>query len=248
MDPRIRERRAEVARSQGRRRFMVVLACLTLAAMSTVALTVVRSPLFEVRHVDVSGALHTPRSSILAVTGLAAHPTMAGVDTESLARRIEGLPWVARAEVEKSWPSTVEVVVEERTPVAQVAEPKGRWALLDAAGRVLEVSHGERGDLPALLGDGTPGRPGSRLAGSGPGALAVAAALPSSLRGDVSSVEEVSGEVDMTLRSGVEVRLGPPSDLAAKFEATLTVIERASTNGVAVIDVRAPEDPALTPR
>lgn len=75
------------------------------------------------------------------------------VDMEALRRRIESLPWVARARLRREWPGRLHVSLIEEVPVATW---HGR-GLLNAYGEVfLEETAGYEGRLPDLAGpDGT---------------------------------------------------------------------------------------------
>lgn len=249
MDPRIRQRRIEVRRHAGRRRLRVLLACLGTAAAVTAAAAATRSPLLDVDHVDVRGAERTPRRQFLHAGGLVGRPAMTDVDSATVARRVEALPWVLDARVRRQWPGTVRVDVVERDPVAAVPA-EGAWAVVDAAGRVLEVVGAKPGGLPVLGGVPSPGPPGSTLAPAAGVPLGVAAAVPAGLRPRVADVATVAGgEVELRLAPpGVVVRLGRPVDLDAKLAALAALVAGADLTATAAVDVRVPRAPVLTRR
>lgn len=249
MDPRIRQRRIEVRRDAGRRRLRVLLACLGVATVVGGAAAATRSPLLDVDRVEVAGAERTPRGQVVNAGGLGGRPAMTDVDTATVARRVEALPWVLDARVGKEWPGTVRVEVVERQAVAAVPADGG-WAVVDAAGRVLEVAVAKPAGLPVLGAVPSPGRPGSMLAPASAVALRVAAALPAQVRARVADVAAVAGgEVELQLvPAGSVVRLGRPVDLEAKLQSLATLLTRADLAGVAVVDVRVPRAPVLTRR
>ena len=74
MDPRIAQRRDEVARHRGRRRTRVLLALLVLAGLVVAIWFVLHTPLFSARHVTVVGSTETPAAQVAAAAGLSGHP------------------------------------------------------------------------------------------------------------------------------------------------------------------------------
>ena len=75
----------------------------------------------------------------------------------------------------------------------------------------------------------------------------MATRLPDALRGAVGAVDVAGGpEVELRLRSGGAVRLGPVTDLPAKLVAAATVLAKADAHRLKVLDVRVPEAPVLT--
>jgi cell division protein FtsQ len=253
MDPRIRQRRSAVRRLEGQRRLRVVLAVVGCSVVTVTTLGVMHSSLLSVAHVGVSGDRHTSRQAVLRATGLDRHPLMIDVDTGGIERRLDALPWVARATVARNWPSTVGISLRERVPAAVVTTANGDWAVTDAAGRVLVRSTGASpppalsAALPSLHGLTQLPSPGSMLpAPSGP-ALRVLTALHRPLVGQVSSVDVLpDGEVALTLMPGVVVQLGDAEQLQQKLTATQTLLSQVRPASVRTIDVRVPESPALT--
>lgn len=250
MDPRIRQRRIEVTRDQGRHRLRLVAGVLAVAAAIALAVGATRSPLFDVDYVDVRGMVRTERRQVVAAGRLGDHPALVDVDTAAVARRVEALPWVLRAEARRDWPGTVRVVLTERRPVASVPAGEGRWALVDASGRVLEVGTDMPAGLPVIGNVAVPGRPGTSVEPAAGPSLRVAAALPSAIRPRVADVAvHAGGEVELQLvPPGGIVRLGRTDDLRRKLEALATVLERADLSRLAVVDVQVPAAPVLTRR
>jgi len=253
MDPRIRQRRVDVRRQEGRRRlwFLVVAASVLAAAGAVVGAT--RTPLLDVDRVEVHGAARTPRDALLGAGGLQRQPLMVDVDTARVSRRVETLPWVSEANTRRVWPGTVVIDVTERVPAAAVKAGSG-WAVVDGTGRVLEVGAARPPDVPVLSGAATPGPPGTTLADAtgspGTGSMRVVTALPPALRARVREIATTpAGEVSLELNPpGGEIRLGRPDDLGSKLISALTVLEKANVARLAVLDVRVPTAPILTRR
>lgn len=251
IDPRIRQRRIEVRREEGRRRLRVLTASLSVAGLLLVGAGLTRSPLLDVDYVDVRGAEQTPRAGLLAATGLSGHPLMVEVHAGRVVRRAEALPWVETATVRRQWPGTVRLDVTERVPVAVVPVDAGRrWAVADATGRILSIGTTRPAGLPVIGNVADVGRPGASIARDAASSLQVAAALPPPLLARVADVATGSGgEVELQLTgAGGVVRLGLPEGLDVKFGALATLLERADLTKVQVIDVRVPRAPVLTRR
>lgn len=248
IDPRLRRRRIEVLRTEGRRRLRNFAAAFGVVLLAVGAVGATRSPLLDVDYVDVVGIEHTPRQVLVAATGLDRHPLLIDVKTDRLAAAARALPWVATARATKQWPGTVRFEVTERVAAAAIATPAGQWALVDLEGRVLEVM-GARPPLPAVSGVGAPGEPGTFLPEEVARVLAVAAAVPEAVRAKVGEVVlRDPGDVELLLVPSGVARLGPPDQLPAKMEALATMLTKADLRRLAVLDLRVPTAPVLTRR
>lgn len=251
IDPRIRQRRVEVRREEGRRRLRVLVASVSVAAALALAAGLTRSPLLDVDYVDVRGAEQTPRRALVEASGLDRHPLMVEVDTGRVIRRVEALPWVKDARARREWPATVRIELTERVPAAVLPVEGGRrWAVTDATGRILAVEPAKPPELPAIGNIAAVGAPGSSVARDAAAALRVIGALPRELRPRVADVATTSGgEVELQLSPpGGVVRLGQPESLSLKFSALRTLLEKVDLAAVAVIDLRVPRAPVLTRR
>lgn len=261
IDPRIAARRAgveaEAAAVGARRKRRVAVMTLALVVLVGAGALVLLSPLVSVRTVEVRGATRTGSAAVRAASGLSSRPPLVRIDEERVRSRITAMPWVQRVRVERHWPHTVVLSIEERQPAVVVPCLGGGAAscLVDLSGRVLApVTDDPRAAaaLPRLAGVPAAGGPGTALPAAARGPLAVALALPAALRPLVLGVRSEGNEVALDLQApGREatppvVRLGSADRLADKLTAAATVLARTSVNGVAVLDVRVPESPALT--
>jgi hypothetical protein len=72
------------------------------------------------------------------------------------------------------------------------------------------------------------------------------AALPDALRKQVTDAT-LAGDA-VTLHTGSrEIRVGPPTQLAAKVAALSVLLERVGNRSVAAVDVRVPQAPVVVP-
>lgn len=247
IDPRIRQRRIEVRRGQGRRRLRALTWAMVGASVGLMAWAVVRSPLLDVDGLQVRGARQTAMADLARAADLRGR-AMLDLDESAAARRIERLPWVGRAQVRRSWPATVQVDIVERLPVAKVAlSALDMKMLVDGTGRVLGPAAAES-DLPLLVGIGEVPRPGRSLDSRALPLVAVAGAVPGSLMGRLTGVAAgPDGRgVELRLRPSGVARLGGPEDIERKLAAVLAVLGQVDTNRMAMLDVRVPASPVLT--
>jgi hypothetical protein len=201
MDPRFARRWIDARRQEGRRRLVVVGVASGLAALVVLAVGSIYSPLFHVRHlrVDVTGPVSAAQVTQLA--GVSRHSLMVDVHASSIAARLDADPWLGGARVERKWPGTVTVSVAARTALAVAATSDGRWAQIDATGRVLDVVATRPLGFPVLQGLARVPGAGDWLEGtSGPGP---------------SPAEGPAALVDMAAASdGPDVPQGPAAVLA----------------------------------
>lgn len=244
--PKVVARRRSVRRRHSRRRTLVLAALAVLSLGAAALWPLAHSRFLSARALAVTGNKETPTAAVLRAAGLSTHPPLIDVHGAAAARAVEALPFVLHATVTPHWPDGVTVAVTERTPVAVAAEGS-RWAVLDRTGRVLALEPSPPAGLVHLVSIGSPGAPGTTLAG-GRASLTVAASLPAAFAAMVTAVSpSPGGGVDLALDDGVGVVLGTPTDLPAKFEDVASILAGAALAPGSVIDVSVPPSPAVAP-
>jgi cell division protein FtsQ len=246
MDPRIRQRRIEVQRNEGRRRLRFLVWCIAGLNVLGGAAVVTRSPLLDVDRIEATGDQQTGRPTLLRALGVHRGDLMLEVDAAGAAHRLERLPWVAQATVQRHFPSTVTVRVVERRVAAAVPAAGERWALVDAGGHVIDVLSQPPPDLMRVVGARPVTGAGDRLAAPARPALAVAEAVPPGLRARVDEVATGADGIQLRLMPAGVVWFGPAEAVGPKFQALATLLERVDLQDVAVIDLRVPDAPVLT--
>ncbi len=208
--------------------------------------------LFSARVVTVSGSHpDTPTSAIVAAAGLDGHPPLVSMDPGSSAARVEALPFIATAQVQRDWPDGVTVSVTERVPRVTMAGPGTAWSVLDSRGRTLEVLLDQPPGLPELAvydpkGQVPPPPVGSTLPSVAAPGLAVSRSLPRAFAAQVVSVtEEPDRTLDLGLNSGINVSFGTDTERNAKYEDVAAIIAHASLVGATTIDVSVPQSPTV---
>ena len=241
VDPRIRERRVEVARAQGRRRLRWLAAGVGLATLLTVGWLVTHSPLLDVDRVRVTATQHVAADDVRRASGVHRGDPLLFLDLGAAERRIEQLPWVDEARAERTLPGEVELKVSERNPVAWARRAPDVVALVDDRGRVLADVADAPAELPELSGLTKVPAAGNQIA---PRAMAdVIGKVPAELRARVARVAATQAGVVLALRNGPEVRLGPPDHVAAKGRAAVAVLGTITGAPPGYVDVRVPTAP-----
>lgn len=263
MDPKIRDRRVAVRRALGRRRLRWLVAVAATLLVVLVVVGVLTSPLFSIGadRVAVVGAVYTDRAALQEIIDdMDGMPTLT-VDTESIERRIEMIPWVLDARVRVDFPRSAVIDIAERKPLITYQGLDGRYRVLDRQGRVLDVIDGQ--PIAYLLVE-TPGAPDlapGQFATPGVAAAAeTAQALTSSVRQRAARIDVAADGSELSLfvvgNAGdpasdtgsdpgsedlIEVDFGAASDILVKLVRLETVLPTALEQGASRIDVSTAE-------
>lgn len=247
VDPRFRVRRLEVRRSARRRRRRIWWSIFAFVALVAIAVAVLASPLVGVSELAVSGSSHLTADEVRAASGLRVGEPMVLVAAGAATAGIEALPWVARARVVRRWPRRVELNIVERTPLAVLAIGAERWVVGEGGVVVAAATEADAQLLLVKMPESTRPDAGGRLSRSASLAVAMVAALPSSLRPRiVDAVISDRGEVVVNLNCGAEIDFGSPTFMERKFLAAETMLGgRVDLSGLKRLDVRVPGDPRI---
>ena len=249
IDPRLRQRRIDVRREEGRRRLRRLLIGLGVLGALALVWAFTYSSFLDVDHIVVSGQAHTTEADVRAAASIGRGQPMLYLDTDGAARRVEALPWVASASVRRTYPGTVRVDVVERVPV--VAEPlqTGGFRLIDGEGHAIADSPALPTGVLLMSGPTPPVAVGAVVDAQQLAAIDAATMLPASLKQRVGAVTwDKDGSVSLDLAPRGTIRLGPPTELPAKYLAAVAVLEKLDPNTtIGVLDVRAPQAPVLAP-
>jgi cell division septal protein FtsQ len=223
-------RRAWARRWAVLRRALVAL--LVIALVGGAGWLVFFSSVLAVEQVRVSGTRTVSPQQVAHAAAVPLGEPLARVDVDRVRRRVESVPVVARADISRSWPSTVAVEVTERTPVAAV--PRGpAYRLVDAEGVLFRTVAEPRGDLPVM----STGNPAATA-----GAAAVVAGLPQDLARRVAEVEAATMDsIELLLRSGRRVVWGSAESTDVKAQVLSALLKRKAS----VYDVSVPGSPTL---
>jgi cell division protein FtsQ len=198
----------------------------TLAASAAAGLSV--------DDVLVVGRVETSRADVLAAIGATRGMPILAIDPAAAKARLEQLPWIKAAIVERRLPGTVFVHLTEREPVA-LWQREGRLQPVDREGKVVATADIERfGHLLIVVGAGAPAH--------APGLIAMLAAEPAIAERVSAAVRIGNRRWNLQLDNGIELRL-PESDQARAWSwlANLEREHRVLAREVASIDLRLPD-------
>ncbi len=199
---------------------------------------------FAVDEIAVRGVSAEVAADVRKALAPALGESLLGIDLNELTRRAETVPMVAAATFDRAFPHTLEIAVVPEVPVAVLRQGSSSW-LAAAGGRVVaELEQGERPALPRVwLKRDVDVRVGESLRGLEQRAVAAVAPLVDRpLPSAVNSVLAGRDELTLTLRSGVELRLGDVTDLAVKLEVARRVLPQLG-GWRGYLDVSVPERP-----
>jgi cell division septal protein FtsQ len=206
--------------------------------------------IFAVRTVEIRGGTPALQAQVRGALKDEVGQSLLKVDGTSLARRVEPLPGVRSFEYDRSFPSTLRVVITPERPVLVLR--RGREAfLVSTTGRVVApMPHPRLSHLPRLWAprdvDVSVGR--SLPAALLPAAIALAPLRAAPLPTGVRTIR-AGKELTITLGSGLEVRLGDSTDVRLKLAIARKILLEtgAAAAGGGYVDVSVPERPVLSP-
>ena len=201
------------------------------------------SPLFDVRSVVVTGAVHLQTAQVVRDAGLDRPANVYWFRKSDARRGLDANPWIASAAITRELPHTVRIDVVERRAASRVLVGS-RWLLVEPDGTVLGPGgrHRPLPELPATTAL-TVGERSDRLLLP----ASVAARMTPWLRARVRSILSQHGEeVVLELTHGGRVALGRPTDLDAKVNALSGILRWAGRHHrlLEYVDLRAPLAPA----
>jgi cell division protein FtsQ len=242
IEPRMRERRVQVKRSQGRRRLIRLAVGLGVVLVVVGTLAVLGSSLFAVRAEDVRvfGAVYTDREVLSEIVDDAVGTPVLRLDTGDLTDRIEAIPWVESATVRTDFPHGLTIDIRERAAMTTYQGPDQRFRVLDREGRVLDVID-KYPFAYVLIGGPDPVdlAPGEFAPRGYVAASELAKNLTGSVRGRVTMIEVTSdgARLVMHLDDGTRVFFGEARDLLAKLVRLEAVLANGQEREPGLVDV-----------
>jgi cell division septal protein FtsQ len=205
--------------------------------------------LFAVDTIEVDGGSPAVADQVRRALRSYEGSSLAAVNAAEVEQRVEELPTVHAAVVDRAFPHVLQVRVEPEAPVAVLRRGGQAW-LVSARGRVIGPSRpGAQPALPRIwLPLRTEIQVGSLL-GDEPGGLAarsMAAFVGSGFPNEIAFVRAADGRLALGLRGGLEIRLGVPVDLRLKIaivRGILPTLAPPAAGGPDYLDVAVPERP-----
>jgi cell division protein FtsQ len=202
------------------------------------------TPLFAVRSIEISGVRGAAAAHVRAALQPIEGESLLALHATDVEDRLAAVPEVQRVTYDRAFPNTLRVVVVPERPIAVVRQGASAW-LVSARGRVLRaLPRGARRALPRIwLPRSIDVEVGAALArdegGTAAGALATARQV--GFRGRVRDVSSIGGSLVFALRSGLELRLGDPHELALKLAVAARILPLV--RGAKYLDVSLPARP-----
>lgn len=198
---------------------------------------------FGVAKITVAGTGITTADLVRSASGVRIGTPLARLNTAQIAQRVQRLPPIRQATVDRVWPSTVTIRVVERTPVAMI--PVGdpvEFLMLDETGVAYQR-------LPVA----PDGLPTVRLASPSPsdattrGALSVLRSLPPQLRDSLAELRaDGPARIRLELVDHRTVVWGDATDNEIKARVALELLRRQDLTGQnKTYDVSAPYVPTV---
>ncbi len=188
----------------------------------------------RVGNVHVVGREHTGSEEILATLAVAQGSPLLAFDPHGARQRLEQLPWVESAAVERRLPDLIHVTLVERRPLA-LWQLGGLLQVIDERGQVIAGARPEDfAGLPMVVGEGA--------AGEAQALFAVLASEPYLGSRVVAAVRVAGRRWNLRLEPGIDVRLPEFGTLEAW--QTLARLDREKgllSRDLVVIDLRQPD-------
>ncbi len=190
-EPRLRRLAAGVRRHRARIvRGVVVAGGLSLGGWMAAA-ELPGAPFLAIDDIVVHGNEHLSAGEVLALMPGLRGASILSADLDDRRRRLSASPWLTGGTLRRRLPSTIEVFVTERRPVA-LARFGGRLFLLDASGVVVDGYGPRFAHLDFPIVDGLEKGGGGRASVVDPERMALAARLLAELAGQPDVLAAVS--------------------------------------------------------
>ena len=204
--------------------------------------------MFAIRTVEVRGAPPAVAAQARAALGSFEGTNLLGLDGSAVVRRLEDLPTVVSATYDRAFPNTLRVKIVAEQPVAVLRSGVSSW-LISARARVIRVvDRSQYRTLPRIwVPPGVTADTGSFLDGdAGAAARALRAFVTSGFARRMTWARLHGGQLTLGMRSGLELRLGAPTDLALKIAVVRGIVRTLTLpaqGGPTYLDVSLPERP-----
>ena len=200
------------------------------------------SSFFSVKKIEITGAPTTKvQAEIEQKSQIEAGQQLARVNPQSVARRIEKLPWVKNVSISRDWLSgVVAIEISPRQPLAFFNSDQVPGQTIDEEGQLFSLPGYSNSDLALISAK----NPDSALK-----ANELFTALPENFRKNITSMIATSTNT-FTLNSILEgrdirIRWGDNQDMALKISVINSLLKLPENKEIKLIDVVAPHAPIV---
>lgn len=228
------------------RRGGLIAAIITLAVLliwGVIALY--NAPILPVRQVEVEGNRHLTADQVKALAKIPKDSTLVRLPRGAIESRIARDPWVASVEVERDFPSTVRIVIGERTPGAIIDAGGAKLWVVSSDGVWLSERSAEETGLVVVrdIDSVVPAAGKSAQRAEIGNALRIISGLSDELRGQLRVISAPSVEqTALITESDVEIFFGEADRVQDKDRVAREILAREKGK-VVYINVRVPDRP-----
>ncbi|SDJ74149.1 cell division protein FtsQ/DivIB [Sediminibacillus albus] len=112
-----------------------------------------QSPLSQVNNIEINGNQYINNQEIQSLSGLSTDDNFWSVDTDEVVDKISGHPVVEKVEVDKQFPTTIQVTVQEFARVGYVKKDDSFYPVLENGNSLIDNKmKTAKGDAPLLNG------------------------------------------------------------------------------------------------
>lgn len=187
----------------------------------------------EVGQIAISGQEETSEHAILEELRIGVGQSLLTYNVHKARDRVGDLPWVARATVRKLYPANLEVIIEEKLPIA-LWQNNNEISIIDGGGKIIAAYEDPRFvGLPLIVGNGANIAAAAFLA-----ELDVQSSLLAKTKASVFVAER---RWNLVLKNGIVVKL-PESGLDGALDqlALLDSVDELLSRDIIVVDLRLP--------
>jgi cell division protein FtsQ len=238
----------KTARRVRHTRWRRLLTGLAIGLVICGSIGVYASPLLRVQDIEVSGATAVSKDEVLSLARLDGD-SMLKIDFAAAERRVESIPMVQSARLERRWPQTVRITINERVPWAFWQIGTDRY-VIDNEGVVLPGSAPLQNG-PTIFDASGPPRlsPGDHVDADAVAlAQAVLQRVPQSFSMNVATLEYSPQQgLALTTDAGYRVVVGDSQNVDYKLAVWKAIEERLGREAMAghVLDLRFGDRPSF---
>lgn len=221
-----------------------------VVAVGAFVVALVEAPVFAVNDVQISGSARTSEGAILASLDVSENQALLTYDMSMGTDAVAALPWVESVSLARQWPSTLRVVVRERTVASAVGHPGGKsWIVVASDGIVVEERLTPPSGVPLIVSTADvvdAAVIGSELSGVDR-AREIAHALPLQLDPWVTTwLSHADGSVTAELVGSARADFGALADHRTQFVSLASILNGgADLVCLSVIDLSIADTPVL---
>lgn len=242
--PRFLRRRTHVREHRARRHLRRALWILLVVAVGWALAWVAQSPPFSVSGIEVTGARNAMVDEILLEQDVYPGRPLVLIRVGRVEDALAADPWVKQVSIRRRFPDRVDVRIVERVEVA-VVPAAGGWSTISDDGWIMQTLTEPPAGMARITEDvARVGAGGEQVSSRVMAVVDFLSALPVELM--ARTTISASGPELLATIDAHQIRLGDPSNMAAKATALVAVLRDSKLAPNALIDLIAPSRPAVS--